>query len=731
MKKLIKIILKIAALCVGIVLVGLVTLRLMFPPEKIKQMALDYAKNNLHREIKFDSVSFNLIGVTLTNFAMSEAETFENGTFVKADRLEAKAALLPLFKKKVQISAFVIDGLDVNIQKNKDGSFNFDSFTSSADTQESPAAAEQSTAQNDATFMLTAREVTLSSADFYYSDLQTGLKTSLQDLNIRLENVDLNKPFACNISFISQTKDESGPAVSVPVNILLNVFLANLDMPRAYVDIASATAAYKHVKLALQGKVENLLSPQVNLTGTLSGLDNKAFVDFLPDLPGFTLPDIHMDLQAAADLDKSTAQLKEVSLQVLDSFLKANGNFAWGESKPTYHLASKLRANLAQLVNMTDEVKFAPKGDVSGSFVLTDKKDGKDVSGSLALKDISVLYPPFTLSQTNGTIKITSLDDISCASLTGLLNEEKFVSSFAYKNIQDVLDLTLKLNLDKLTLTQLPSFDAEDSSNKPSAGKGSSALEGESQTYMNLNADMTIGPVDIPHFRTEGVTLQAALKNMSENMQKAGGTVSFAFKPGAITDLDEFVNQSKTAKIILLPLRLLNAVGTKLKLHLFEEENQARKGEITMTKAEGHYTFVNGLMTIDNTFFESSLTNILASGTVNFVNNALDMKASATLLTKQTPMVIKITGTTDNPSGKVDVLNTVTSVVGGILSYKTAKSAVTGTASAAGGAAKTTEHAAKATVKGTADVAKAAAKALGSMFKKDKPATEAEPSTQE
>ena len=725
MKKLVKILFKTGLFCALLAVAGLVTLRLMFPPEKIKQMTLDYAKNNLHREIKFDSVSFNLIGVTLTNFAMSEADTFEQGTFVKADRLEAKAALWPLFKKQVQISAFIIDGLDVNIQKNKDGSFNFDSFTSSTDTQDVPAAAEQASAKNDTAFVLTAREVVVADADFYYHDMQTGLKTSLEDLNIRLENVDLSEPFASTISFTSQTKDGSGLAVSVPIKILLNVFLANLDMSRAYVEISSVTAAYKQVKLALQGKVENLLAPQVNLTGTLSGLDNKAFEDFLPDLPGFTLPAIHLSLQAAADLDASSAQIKQISLQALDSFFKVDGNVSWAGNAPTYRLNGKLQADIGQIVDMADEVKFDPKGTLSGSFLATDKKDGQDVSGSLVLKEVSVLYPPFTLSKTNGTIKITSLDDISCASLTGLLNEEKFVSSFAYKNIKDVLDLTLKLKLDKLTLSQWPSFDsateeATAAAQPVPAGADSTSAD-KAQTYMNLTTDITIGPVSIPHFRTEGVTLQTALKNVSENMQKAGGTVSFAFQPGAITDIDLLVKQSKMAKIILLPLGLLNSVGQKLKLHLFEAETQAKKGEIAMSKAEGHYTFVNGLMTIDTTAFESALTNIKAAGTVNFVNNALDMNASATLLTKQTPLVIKITGTLDNPSGKVDVLNTVTSVVGGILSYKTAKSAVTGTASAAGGAAKTTEHAAASTVKGTANAAKAAVKALGGMLKKNTP----------
>ena len=721
MKKLIKTVLKILALGAVLALAGLITLRLMFPPEKVKQMTLDYAKNTLHREVKFDSISFNLIGVTLNNFAMSEEGSFENGTFVKADRLEAKAALWPLFKKQIQISAFIIDGLDVNIQKNKDGSFNFDSFSSSSvDQAQTPQAQPAAAETSSGAFVLTAREVAVTDADFYYYDEQSGVKTSVEDLNIRLENVDLDEPFTLNISFISHTKDATGLTVSVPVDLLFKIYLAGLDMSKAYVEIISATANYKHVKLALQGKMDNLRTPQVNLTGTLAGVDNKAFTDFLPDLPGFTLPTISLGLQATADLETSSAQLKEVSLQGLDSFIKVNGDVAWGGTTPTYRLTSQLRADLAQLVDMADEVKFDPKGVLSGSFVLSDKKDGTDISGSLTLKDLSILYPPFTLSQTNGTIKVASLDDISCASLTGLLNEEKFVSSFAYKNIKDVLDLTLKLNLDKFTLAQYPSFDSQTPSDKPAAAPAAATAD-TAPTYMNITADMNIGPVDIPHFRTEGVTLQAALKNVSADMKKSNGTVGFTFQPGAITDLEALVKQSKVAKIILLPLRLLNSVGKKLKLNLFEAENQARKGEIAMTKAEGHYTFVNGVMTIDSTSFESSLTNIKADGTANFVSNELNMKASATLLTKQTPVIIKITGTMDNPSGKVDMLNTVTSVVGGILSYKTAKSAVTGTASAAGGAAKTTEHAAVSTVKGTAHAAASAAKAIGGMFKKTKP----------
>jgi hypothetical protein len=77
----------------------------------------------------------------------------------------------------------------------------------------------------------------------------------------------------------------------------------------------------------------------------------------------------------------------------------------------------------------------------------------------------------------------------------------------------------------------------------------------------------------------------------------------------------------------------------------------------------------------------------------------------------------------DNPTGKLDVLNTVGSVVSGILSINMAKAAAKGTANTAGnvasGAAKTTGKAASTAANDTAKAAKATVKALGSLFKKN------------
>lgn len=715
MKKLFKLLVKIAVVCVILLAAGLIALRIMFPPEKLKAMAVDYAKTNLQREISFDKISFNVIGVTLDNFALSENTTFQNGTFVKADKLVVKLALMPLLKKRVEISTVSVDGLDVNVIKNKDGSFNFDTLIPSSDGENTPA----ETAQEDnsgVAFVLLADRIVLNNCNFTYKDLQTGMDASVNKLQVEIRDFDLDSPFDVKIKFTTEYS-AAGLNMTVPVSISLRTFLANLNMPEAYVTVNDISASYKTVKLQLKGGVKNFEAPQAELTGTLSGISNATVAEILPDLPHFSLPVINMAVKASADLEKSTAVISLIKLSVMDSALSASGVAGWASATPTYSVKADLSTDLGQIVQMTDTVAdFQPGGLITGSFKATDKNDGQDVSGQVTLKNVSAMYAPFTVKDLNGTVKIASINDISCPALTGLLNGEKFSSSFSYKNIKDVMNIVFNAELDKFTLKEFPSY-ASDETEEGETASAEPKTAGP-ELLMNIKSNIKVGPISVPYFRADGFTLNADLTGVSETMKKANGQVSFVLQPGAITDIDSFVKENKYVKILLLPITLVRKVAGKLNVDIFPAEANAQKGEIAFTNGEGVYTFTSGVMKVDKTTFASKLTNINGSGNINFHTQALDMKVSATVLTSQTPVIIKIGGTMDNPSGKLDVLNTVGSVLGGILNYKTPGKVAASTASTAGnvatGAVKTTGQVAQTGV----DTAKNVIKGIGGLFKK-------------
>ena len=168
----------------------------------------------------------------------------------------------------------------------------------------------------------------------------------------------------------------------------------------------------------------------------------------------------------------------------------------------------------------------------------------------------------------------------------------------------------------------------------------------------------------------------------------------------------------------MLPLVLVNAVTSKLGVELFPAATTQEKGQIKFTSGSGTYVFTNGVMQVQETHFDSSVSNMSANGNINFPTEAIDMKVKATVVTKQTPIVIKIGGTISNPSGKLDVAQTAVSLVGGILNYKTAAKAATATADTATTVGKTVTNTGTDAVKTTVNTAASAVKSLGNLFKK-------------
>ena len=710
-KKLIKCCVVFFLIIAVLVIAAFFTLKKMYPPAKLKAMAQNYVSQKLNREFTFDSISFTWIGFTLTQAALSEDHTFQEGTFAKAEKLTAHIAVKPLLEKRIEISTIEADGLQINVVAQKDGTYNFDSLLPTQTETQTKVTTAQSAQPQTQPLVITAQTIKLTDCDLVYKDEQSGMRTALDDLNIEITNFDLAKPFDTTLRFTTDISGTSQPDMSLPVSIQFTTFLADLQLQQAYATITQATAHYKTVQFNLQGDIKNFEEPSVDLTGDLTGINNTVLSDLAPGLPNFTLPPLNLSLKAQANMEQQQATISQAKLTVQDSTLAAQGTLAWNTPNVTYNLSGSLQAIVAQLVQMTDTLNdFNPTGTISATFKATDKKNYRDINGTILLKDASFLYDLFAFTELNGSIVLASLDNISSQSITGKLNAESFAGSFAYQTLANAINVILHLKLDKFTLSQFSSKGSATSADTPTETPSPATQD---PLPMNVQADVTVGEIKIPYFQTQGLTLNANLTNITDSMAHAQGTVNFALHPGKITNLDNFIKDSKIAKILLLPVSIIKKTSGVLKLNLFPTPDE-NGTSVSFTQGEGAYTFTDGVMNIDKTVFQSSVTDITANGTANFQTDELNMKAKATLLTQAAPVSFKITGTMSNPKGKLDVVNTVTSVVGGILNGTAVKSAANGTASLTQGTATV----ATGTVKETVSTATELIKGIGGLFKK-------------
>ena len=433
----------------------------------------------------------------------------------------------------------------------------------------------------------------------------------------------------------------------------------------------------------------------------------------MPDLPHFVLPDLSFNADASANLDQSTFVLQQAKLAVSDSNITASGKGSWGGNSPTYNIQTALHLNLSQLAAMTNLMDgFGAGGTVTGNLTATEKKDFQDVSGKLDLAGLTIQYPPVVISDVKGQITLVSLANIFSNTITGKLNGEGFTTSFAYKDLGKVLDLVFNFDLSKLVIDSFSQPAQSKNTATPTNITAAPAASNEPETLFNVRSNVKIGEIAVPYFTSEGATLTANLQNASATMSQANGTVSFQLQQGTIKDLLNLTKGNKVVDILLLPLTLIKKVTTALKVDIFPSQNSKEKGIITIQDGSGNYIFTNGIMQLQETHFNSSASNVTATGNINFKTEALDMRVTATVLTNQTPIVIKIGGTMSDPSGKLDITGTAISLVGGLLGSP-AKAA----GSAANTAGKAVANTGQAAGKAVADTAVSAVKSIGGLFK--------------
>jgi len=125
MHKLLKILGWCAAGALVLALGAALALKILFPPEKLKTLALDWLSKQYNREFRIESVNAGFTGLNIRNFAVSEAGGFAKGEMLKADRISTSFKLAALLRKQLLVDSVEADGLEFNAAKYKDGRFNF------------------------------------------------------------------------------------------------------------------------------------------------------------------------------------------------------------------------------------------------------------------------------------------------------------------------------------------------------------------------------------------------------------------------------------------------------------------------------------------------------------------------------------------------------------------------------------------------------------------------------
>ena len=259
---------------------------------------------------------FPNLGVSLGEAQLSNAAGFGDQPFAQVKQVGVSVDLISLLKLSVQADTIVLDGLRVNLQKNKNGKTNWDDLAQQSGTKD--AAPEASPDKEGKQLGLEIAGVSITDSQVIYDDQQAGNKITLNPIELETGSIGSGNP--------SYIKAELGFAQTNPAMT-------------AKIDYSSDARL-------------NLTSMVYQLTDMVINVEAKG-----DDLPNGAI-DLNVKGNVDADINNEAFALEPIEIQLSDTSL--NGDL-------TVQSFSKPKIEFALQSDEIDLDKLLPEGDDSAS----------------------------------------------------------------------------------------------------------------------------------------------------------------------------------------------------------------------------------------------------------------------------------------------------------------------------------------------------------------------------
>jgi AsmA protein len=309
----------------------------------------------LNRKVQLQDIRLTIwprIGARVAGFAVLDDPAFGSGPFTSLTSLDVGVKLMPLLSGKVEVEEIALRNPEITVIKNKNGVLNVSTLgRTGVAAPATPSRAPVPSAEGPLKILalLAVDRVSVEGGKMTYRDLSATSPTeyTLQDLELLLKSVRLGQTPRLHLATLVQP-------LNTPVTLD-----GTFGPLRETTDIDSI-----NMQLAL-GKTS------FTITGSTSGHDAKVNVDS-PVINTATLPitlplkkpvEVH-NLQIGAEVKGQEAHLHNLSLQLFDGQVKAQGKLLSGSDAPPF--SGKLTMEGLQLGPALDAVA-APQLSVSGT----------------------------------------------------------------------------------------------------------------------------------------------------------------------------------------------------------------------------------------------------------------------------------------------------------------------------------------------------------------------------
>jgi AsmA protein len=518
MAKPFKIFLIVIGSLLALLLIAAIALPLLFDPNNFRTQIAESVKKETGRDFAVGDIQlkvFPWLRVALSDARLGNAEGFGEQPFAEVGQLGVGVKLMPLLTdRQVQVSSLTLDGLSLNLAKDKQGRSNWQDLIDRQNAEEQePQNVDAETGSSIKLEDIDIGGISITNAALSYSDAQAGKAYRVDPLNLDIGALKPGEPFDLKLEV---TTSSEAPKATAELELSTRV-TPDLETQRYTLD---------DVVARIKAKMDE------------SGLD----------------ADGTLKLQLIADVGAQT-----YSVNGLDAQLQAKGKSIPGGAQ-TVKLGGALKYD-----QKADSFSFDQGRAETAGVVLTTTLKGSGLSGEHPKLSGPIAIAPFSPREllkaldmpletadsavlSNASMKANYSGSFSSAALDALelkLDDTTVSGRFAVTRF-DTQALEFALKADSIDADRyLPPKAEGEASDKP-AGDDSDInqiqLPTEALEKLNANGTLDIGSLKINGVKMSDVRLKlsgggSAPRVQDLSAQMYGGTVKLnnRFAPGQNT----------------------------------------------------------------------------------------------------------------------------------------------------------------------------------------------------
>ncbi|MBI4422365.1 MAG: AsmA family protein [Elusimicrobia bacterium] len=629
----------LAVLCVLLLGAGLVALRLAYPPERIRALALAKLQEALGRQVRIASVALGLRGIELGGLEISEQPDFQAGTFLKAKTLTAGWDARALLERRVAVSELLLAGFECRLARDRKGRLNAATLGAAGaelkDARDAPAAAPAARGPAAPAFDFSVRRIRAEAGTVTYQDAD-GARAELGSLRAEVNDFRPGAPFPASLAFgFEASKGGSRWKGSLAFDGVVE--------PKPD---GAARVAFKPLRLELgglsiplEGEVSRDAAGAVALAarGPVPALDAaklKALGASAPE--GLSLPAGSLSLKAAYAGDR--LRLEPLELALGESRVDVRGTLRLPGALELTVKASELPLELlAPAVPALAEHKVG--GRASADLRVTGTASAPILAGTAKVAGLRADAGDAAL--TGAALDVSFDPKDAKATLKGRLGSGELSLDVVARQYASAPDVRVTGSLSAWDLGK--GAEGKDAAPASSPPEGSAPPPGPGQRTpgssektvppgrssegakpLRTGGTFEIGAIRHPNFQAQAVRLEWDLSGVTPRLDALTGRAKLRTGAGKLDDLTQLAAKSALAKVALLPLTLLQKAASLAKVPLLPAFDKVTFKELT-----GDYVFEKGVMTVKESHLDSSAGYVTTTGTADLGQDRLNLRIAA------------------------------------------------------------------------------------------------------